>query len=328
MNEMEERKWLKKKEKALLDGNYENIYYACKELADIYVNQEDYQQALSQYEQCEEAANRCGDEIRLGVANRMIGEMYCYLNDFKNAIKHQKLHLKISNSKNDVVEQQRALATLGRTYFLLSETLEFNMDNKSEVLNTSVKYYLKSLEVCNKLGKEVGTKTLSEMKARLYLNLSLCEESSNELNKSMDYINKAMKLCSDSDLNEELCKCYSIKSTLYSKQDNFSKAISCVDQGLQIASRLSNKKYIGTELLCLKAELLIDINPKLISYISNQGYLKCIISSLLESDSELKDLISAKNKTLKPIYVYENKMVNLFLIIFKYFFYNIYIILI
>ncbi|XP_026804036.1 nuclear pore complex protein Nup205 [Rhopalosiphum maidis] len=55
-------------------------------------------------------------------------------------------------------------------------------------------------------------------------------------------------------------------------------------------------------------ELLIDINPKLISYISNQGYLKCIISSILESDSELKDLITAKNKTLKPIYVYENKM--------------------
>lgn len=258
---MEERKWLKKKEKALLEDNFENLYYACKELADIYVNQEDYQQALSQYEQCEEAANRCGDETRLGVANRMIGEMYCYLNDFQNAIKHQKLHLKISISKNDVVEQQRALATLGRTYFLRSETCDFNDEyTKSETLKTSVKYYIKSLEVCNKLGKEVGTKTLSEMKARLYLNLSLCEESSGELNKSMDYINKAMKLCSDADLNEELCKCYSIKSTLYSKQENFSKAIACVDQGLQIASRLSNKKFIGTELLCLKAELLIDIN--------------------------------------------------------------------
>lgn len=62
-------------------------------------------------------------------------------------------------------------------------------------------------------------------------------------------------------------------------------------------------------------ELLIDINPKLISYISNQGYLKCIISSLLESDSELKDLISTKNKTLKPIYVYENKMVIIILLV-------------
>uniref|UniRef100_A0A2H8TJ11 Tonsoku-like protein n=1 Tax=Melanaphis sacchari TaxID=742174 RepID=A0A2H8TJ11_9HEMI len=260
MNEMEERKWLKKKEKALLEDNFENLYYACKELADIYVNKEDYQEALNQYEQCEEAANRCGDETRLGVANRMIGEMYCYLNDFQNAIKHQKLHLKISNSKNDIVEQQRALATLGRTYFLWSETFDTNEHKKSEALSTSVKYYLKSLEVCNNLGKEVGTKTLSEMKARLYLNLSLCEESSNELNKSMDYINKAIKLCTDADLNEELCKCYSIKSTLYSKLDNFSKAIACVDQGLQIASRLSNKKFIGTELLCLKAEFLIDIN--------------------------------------------------------------------
>lgn len=258
---MEERKWLKKKEKALLENNYENLYYACKELADIYVNQEDYQQALSQYEQCEEAANRCGDEIRLGVANRMIGEMYCYLSEFENAIKHQKLHLKISKSKNDIVEEQRALATLGRTHFLRSETFDNNEEHKkSNALKTSVKYYLKSLEICNKLGKEVGSKTLFEMKARLYLNLSLCEESAGELNKSMEYINKAMKLCSDADLNEELCKCYSIKSNLFSKQDNFSKAIVCVDQGLQIASRLSNKKDIGTELLCLKADLLIDLN--------------------------------------------------------------------
>lgn len=261
MNPAEERKWLKKKERALLENNFENLYYACKELADIYVNQEDYQQALIQYEECEKAANRVGDDIRLGVANRMIGEMYCYLNDFENAIKHQKLHLKISFSKNDVVEQQRALATLGRTHFLRSETFDNNESyKKSEALKTSVKYYLKSLEVCNKLCKEVGIKTLSEMKARLYLNLSLCEESASDLNKSMEYINKAMKLCSDADLNEELCKCYSIKSTLYSKQDNFSKAIACVDQGLQLASRLSNKKDIGTELLCLKAELLIDIN--------------------------------------------------------------------
>jgi len=261
MNEMEERKWLKKKEKALLENNFENLYYACKELADIYVNQENYHQALSQYEQCEKAASKQGDDTRLGVANRMIGEMYCYLNDFENAIKHQKLHLKISNSNNDVVEQQRALATLGRTHFLRSETFENNEEyKKSEALKTSVKYYIKSLNICSKLSKEVGTKTQSEMKARLYLNLSLCEESAGELSKSMEYINKAIHLCSDADLNEELCKCYSIKSTLYSKQGNCSKAITCVDQGLQIASRLSNKISIGTELLCLKADLLIDIN--------------------------------------------------------------------
>jgi len=261
MNSTEERKWLKRKEKAMLENNFENLYYACKELADIYVNQEDYQQALSQYEHCKEAANRVGDDIRLGVANRMIGEMYSYLNDFENAIKHQKLHLQISYSKNDIVEQQRALATLGRTHFLRSETFDNNESHKkSEALKTSVKYYIKSLDICNKLGKEVGTKTLSEMKARLYLNLSLCEDSADDTNKSMDYINKALKLCSDADLNEELCQCYSIKSTLYSKQDNFSKAIECVEQGLQIASRLPSKKDIGTELLCLKAELLIDIN--------------------------------------------------------------------
>lgn len=261
MNSAEERKWLKKKEKALLENNFENLYYACKELADIYVNREDYQKALTQYEHCEEAANRVGDDIRLGVANRMIGEMYCYLNDFENAIKHQKLHLKISHSKNDIVEQQRALATLGRTHFLRSETFDHNeFYKKSEALKTSVKYYRRSLDICNKLGKEVGTKTLSEMKAKLYLNLSLCEESADELNKSMDYINKALKLCSDADLNEDLCHCYSIKSSLYSKLSNFSKAIECVDQGLQIASRLPNKKDIGTELLCIKAELLIDIN--------------------------------------------------------------------
>lgn len=294
MNEMEERKWLKKKEKALVENNFENLYYACKELADIYVNQGNYQKALSQYEECKNAAHQQNNDTRLGVANRMIGEMYCYLNDFENAIKHQKLHLKISCSKNDIVEQQRALATLGRTHFLRSEIFENNEEyKKSEALKTSVKYYIKSLDICNKLGNEVGNKTLSEMKARLYLNLSLCEESAGELNKSMEYINKAIKLCSDLDLNEELSKCYSIKTTLYSKQDNYSKAIACVDQGLQIASRLSNKKYVGTELLCLKADLLIDIN--------DYQTAKCAMIKAYKLKVPLKDEFEDVKKKLKII---------------------------
>lgn len=296
MNEMEERKWLKKKEKALMEDNFENLYYACKELADIYVNQENYQQALSQYEQCKEAANRQGDDTKLGVANRMVGEMFCYLNDFENAIKHQKFHLKISCSKNDIVEQQRALATLGRTHFLRSETFDDSEENKkAEALKTSVKYYVRSLDLCNKLNKEVGPKTLSEMKARLYLNLSLCEESAGQLSKSMEYINKAMKLCSDADLNEELCKCYSIKTTLYAKQDNFSKAITCVDQGLQIASRLSNKKEMGTELLCLKSELLIDIN--------DYQTAKCVMIKAYKLKVPLKHEFEEVKKKLKIIVV-------------------------
>lgn len=294
MNEMEERKWLKKKEKALVENNFENLYYVCKELADIYVNQGNYQKALSQYQQCKNAAYQQNNDTRLGVANRMIGEMYCYLNDFENAIKHQKLHLKISCSKNDIVEQQRALATLGRTHFLRSEMFENNEKyKKSEALKTSVKYYIKSLDICNKLSNEVGNKTLSEMKARLYLNLSLCEESAGELNKSMEYINKAIKLCSDLDLNEELCKCYSIKSTLYSKQDNYSKAIACVDQGLQIASRLSNKKDVGTELLCLKADLLIDIN--------DYQTAKCAMIKAYKLKVPLKDEFEDVKKKLKII---------------------------
>ncbi|XP_050532638.1 tonsoku-like protein [Daktulosphaira vitifoliae] len=260
--QVEEKKWTKKKEKAVAEGNFDNLYYCCKELADLYVEKEDYESALTEYEQCEDAARSCGDDIRLAVANRMIGEMYCYLNDFNSAIKHQQIHLKISQTKNDIVEQQRALATLGRTHYLLSEMCDNNNedDKKSRALNKSVMYYLKSLEVCSKLSKEVGTKTLSEMKGRLYLNLSLCEESSGDISKSMDYINKALKIYFDSDLTEELCRCYSIKSSLYSKLNNFSKAISCVDHGLQLASRLQNKKVIGTELLLLKADLLVDIN--------------------------------------------------------------------
>jgi len=71
----------------------------------------------------------------------------------------------------DVVEQQRALATLGRTYFVQAEEYVGDEKNLKQCLRKSEKSYLESLELCNKLSSNITQKEYLEMKARLYLNL-------------------------------------------------------------------------------------------------------------------------------------------------------------
>lgn len=41
----------------------------------------------------------------------------------------------------------------------------------------------------------------------------------------------------------------------------------------------------------------------------NKGYLQCIIESILKSDSELLKILRPVPTNLKPLYVYEAKMV-------------------
>ena len=93
---------------------------------------------------------------------------------------------------DNLLEQQRALATLGRTYFVQSE--DFTQDEKkfNKCLLQSQKAYLQSLEICNKLQNKIPDKEMLEMKARLYLNLGLTFEWKQDTEEALKFVNKAL----------------------------------------------------------------------------------------------------------------------------------------
>lgn len=148
-----------------------------------------YEDALRE-RRCElalyEAAN---DQLEVAIAHRMIGECLGNLEDYDNALSHQRQHLKISKQLDNLVEQQRALATIGRTLFMCSE--QRNSEIKQQHLVESLKAYLSSLEVCDQLDDIVGNRELLEMKGRLFLNIGLVYEAQDDMRQAQHFLEQA-----------------------------------------------------------------------------------------------------------------------------------------
>ena len=82
------------------------------------------------------------------------------------------------------MEEQRAFATIGRTWFMSA--------NSSTDMQKAQSAYLESLSICDQLREIVKEKELLEMRARLYLNLGLVYNNLKNRKKGMKYIEKAL----------------------------------------------------------------------------------------------------------------------------------------
>lgn len=71
--------------------------------------------------------------------------------------------------------------------------------------------------------------------------------------------------------------------------------------------------YVLCQMLALSClDLMIEMDPNghWVSFLSSRGYLKFLIDSLLASDHDLVELVTNNSDTLRPLYVYESKMVS------------------
>lgn len=193
--------------KAKEAGNLKEEAYLCGELGDQYTEEGECSRARKFYlftsyrsylgrhkdalreRQCELAlCEAAGDQLEVAKAHRMIGECLCSLEDYDNALKHQRQHLNISKQLDNLVEQQRALATIGRTLFLCGE---LNTEAKQQCLTESLQAYLDSLEVCDQLEDDVGKRELQEMKGRLFLNIGLVYEAQGDMQQAQKFLEQA-----------------------------------------------------------------------------------------------------------------------------------------
>lgn len=110
------------------------------------------------------------DKIGCAVACRKIGECYCGLEQYDKALKLQQRHLLLARSCDNMVEEQRALATIGRTYLFQTDT-ERDKSMASAASRKAENSFVQSLEICEKLKSKVSNIEFIEMKTRLILNL-------------------------------------------------------------------------------------------------------------------------------------------------------------
>lgn len=107
---------------------------------------------------------------------------------------------------------------------------------------------------------KIGKVELYDMQARLYLNLGVTKEHMEQYKESMDYMERAIKVCQGNDFYELLHKCYmAVGVSFHYKQHDSSRALKFFNLALDVADRLQNKKDKLSETLIAKGEVLIKM---------------------------------------------------------------------
>ncbi|KPJ12339.1 Tonsoku-like protein [Papilio machaon] len=248
---MEEEKLLRKKKKALNGSNRRSLAEAYNDLATYYYKNNRYCDALAEYKNEASVLKELGLRMDWGTCNRMIGEMYMLLAEFDKALKYEERHLAVAKELNNLVEEQRAMATLGRIYLLQGQSINW--------LAGLVKNHNHRKD--RQLNGKITKTELLDMRARLLLNIGVVQEHLGSLDKALDCINKAITICSHQDLHEILHNCYTTEALLYSnKKKDFAKALNCLNKALDVASRLENKVLKTCETLSAKADILCKMS--------------------------------------------------------------------
>ncbi|XP_014276725.1 tonsoku-like protein [Halyomorpha halys] len=303
-----ETKWKKKKEKNRAECNSSGVYFCCKELADIYFNAERYDDALNEYNEMKQISIETNCKLDIGRADRMIGEVYCEKGEFNKAIIHQKNHLSIAREECDKVEEQRALATLGRTYFLLAESiLDSSSEMRATALNEAKKFYMKSLDICHELTEEnISSRQRMEMTGRLFLNIGLVLDCQNHYDDAINHMLKAVTICKKLDLWEDLYRTYAALGSIYHKHSDKKEALRTYELAVDVAERLPNKIQLVCELLLQKTDVLLDL-PDLRG--ARQALLRAY--KLKPSGKSLKNDIEKRLRTVAAMCEFEDNLTDL-----------------
>uniref|UniRef100_A0A673MM76 Tonsoku-like protein n=1 Tax=Sinocyclocheilus rhinocerous TaxID=307959 RepID=A0A673MM76_9TELE len=238
MTSTKEIKQLQKaKNKAQSSNNLKEEASLCNHLGEVYAKTGDYRSAIEEHRQELELSEILHDVIGSAVANRKIGECYAELGNIEAALKHQRLHLNLARSVHDAAEEQRALATIGRTYLFL-----FDSDNSRDSLKHAEDAFKKSLAIVDeRLEGTVSSRELSEMKARLLLNLGCVNDGMKEPQRCSDFIRQSIYIAEKNNLLEDLYRANFNLGSIHFRNGQHSRAMRCFEQSKECARKMKDK---------------------------------------------------------------------------------------
>nr|XP_014351130.1 PREDICTED: tonsoku-like protein [Latimeria chalumnae] len=209
----------------------------CNQLGEILAKNGKFREAIEEHRQELQLSETLGDVIGCAVANRKIGECFAELGNYGVALKHQRRHLELARSVSNVIEEQRAWATIGRTYLFISES-----NQSGEPLEQAENAFMKSLAIVDEqLEGKVSSQELSEMRARLYLNLGFVYDSVKDPAKCSYYIRKSVFIAEKNKLHEDLYRANFNLGSIHFRNGEQSKAIRCLEAAKESARKMKEK---------------------------------------------------------------------------------------
>ncbi|XP_055656353.1 LOW QUALITY PROTEIN: tonsoku-like protein [Falco peregrinus] len=254
------RQLQKAKEKAQRSGSLVEEAAVCNQLGEILASHGRYEEALEEHRQELQLLEGAGDSIGCAVAHRKIGERLAELENYEAALKHQHQHLELARSLSDDTEQQRAWATIGRTYMFMADSRTQGEEAAGlPALRKAEQAFHTSLAIVEeKLEGAVPHRELTEMRTRLYLNLGLVYDSLKEPAKCDNYIKKSIFLSEQGQLYEDLYRAYFNLGSIHLREGEHSGALRCLARARDCARRMKEK---GMESECCSstAQVLLSL---------------------------------------------------------------------
>ncbi|KAM8916057.1 LOW QUALITY PROTEIN: tonsoku-like protein [Spinachia spinachia] len=238
MSSSREIKQLQKaKSKAQSSNNLREEANICNLLGELLGRSGDYEAAIREHQQELSLSEVLNDVIGRAVAHRKIGECCAEMGNIEAALKHQRCHLDLARSVGDHAEEQRALATIGRTYLFRYES-----DQSRNTLNQAQEAFKKSLCIVDdRLEGTVQEREISEMKARLFLNLGLVCDHLGEHKRCSEFIRRSVFIAEKSNLLEDLYRANFNLGNIYFRRGQRSNAVRCLEQAKECARKIKDK---------------------------------------------------------------------------------------
>uniref|UniRef100_A0A8C5BMZ1 Tonsoku-like protein n=1 Tax=Gadus morhua TaxID=8049 RepID=A0A8C5BMZ1_GADMO len=209
----------------------------CNQLGELLSRRGDYQAAVEEHQQELSLSEALSDVIGRAVANRKIGECFAEMGNIEAALKHQRRHLELAGSVGNHAEVQRALATIGRTFLFRYES-----DRSRSSLKEAEEAFRKSLAVVEeRLEGSVPARELSEMRARLFLNLGLVCDHQGEPKRCMEFIRRSVYIAEKHQLLEDVYRANLNLGHICFRRSQHSGAVRCLEQARECARKMKDK---------------------------------------------------------------------------------------
>ncbi|XP_078285770.1 tonsoku-like protein isoform X2 [Rhinoraja longicauda] len=227
----------KAKLKAQRSHNLKEEASLCNQLGEVLAKQGQFQKAIEEHRQELQLSEVLNDVIGCAVANRKIGECLAEMGSYPAALEHQRKHLQLARSVANHVEEQRAWATIGRTYLFSNET-----NQSSESLQEAENAFRKSMAIVeNKLQDKVSQHELSEMRARLYLNLGFLFNITKDPLRCDRYIRKSIYIAEQNKLYEDLYRANFNLGSIHCRNGEYTRAMRCFEAAKECAKKMKEK---------------------------------------------------------------------------------------
>jgi len=271
-----------------------------KELSETYNNigrmlseRGKYKEALEYHIKDKDVCESIQDISGQAQAHRMMGETLADLARYKEALEQQKQYLAMSKQLQDSVLEQRALATLGRTFLYMAET-------DSENYEKSIKYFSKALEAVNRIPKkDIDARERASMRGRAMENIGTASWHLDKREDGDSFISRAECIYKDHKLWEDLFRVTDVKVSLLlslSTSCDLSMALTFCNASLDAAQKVHNpakQKQCVVMALFTKSKVLLlreDWEDARDCLVRARGYkIETDISAMV--DNNLKMLI-------------------------------------